>query len=158
MQNKYLKIPIILALAVFFGFSNSVFSSDDSTRIISLAPATTEILFALGLDEEIIAVSESCNYPEAAKAKQKTGTFSQPNIERILSLKPDIVFCTGLEQASVAAKLKKLKVNVFVSDPKNIGELFKSIREMGRLTNREEEALKLVEGMEERMEKVKKQS
>ncbi|MFA5008505.1 MAG: cobalamin-binding protein [Candidatus Omnitrophota bacterium] len=123
-------------------------------RIISLAPATTEILFALGLDKEIIGVSEFCNYPSQARAKEKIGTFSQPNIEKILSFKPDLIFCTGLEQAQVIAKLRQLNLNIFVSDPKNINELFRSIEEIGRLTNREKEAEKLIVHMKTRIEKI----
>lgn len=116
-------------------------------RIISLTPATTEILFALGLDEEIIGVSSFCNYPQQAKAKEKVGTFSQANIEKIISLKPDIIFCTGLEQAPIVTELKQLKLKVCVSDPGNMEELFKSILEIGQLTRKEINAEKLIENM-----------
>ena len=58
-------------------------------RYISLAPSTTEILFALGLDKEIVGVSSYCNYPEQVKNKAKIGDFSNPNIEKIISLEPD---------------------------------------------------------------------
>ncbi|MFH0940777.1 MAG: cobalamin-binding protein [Candidatus Omnitrophota bacterium] len=116
-------------------------------RIISLTPATTEILFALGLDEEIIGVSSFCNYPPQAKAKEKVGTFSQANIEKIISLKPDIIFCTGLEQAPIVTELKQLKLKVCVSDPSNMEELFQSILEIGQLTRKEINAEKLIENM-----------
>jgi iron complex transport system substrate-binding protein len=116
-------------------------------RIISLTPATTEILFALGLDKEIIGVSSFCNYPPQAKTKNKVGTFSQANIEKIISLKPDIIFCTGLEQAPIVTELKQLKLKVCVSDPSNMEELFKSILEIGQLTRKEINAEKLIENM-----------
>lgn len=123
-------------------------------RYISLAPSTTEILFALGLDEEIVGVSSFCNYPLKAQAKEKIGTFSQPNIEKILSLKPDIVFCTGLEQVSVITKLKQLNLKVCVSDPSNFKELFDSIGEIGRLVDRESRALALTERMKMNIEEI----
>jgi iron complex transport system substrate-binding protein len=116
-------------------------------RYISLAPSTTEILFALGQNDEIVGVSSFCNYPPKAKGKEKVGTFSQPNIEKILSLKPDIIFCTGLEQAPIIRELRQLNLKVYVSDPANIEGLFNSIREIGKLTGKDEEANILIKKM-----------
>jgi len=147
---KKISLVIILLSALLY----SPCSLAKDLRIISLAPATTEILFALGLDKEIVGVSEFCNYPEAAKTKEKTGTFSQPNIEKILSIKPDLIFCTGLEQSMAVAKLKQLGMNIFVSDPDNISELFESIRTIGKLTGKEKEAAALVDGMKNKIEKI----
>ncbi len=72
-------------------------TANAAPRYISLAPSTTEILFALGLDARIIGVSTYCNYPEQVKNKTKVGDFSSPSIEKIVSLNPDYIFCTGLE-------------------------------------------------------------
>lgn len=116
-------------------------------RIVSLAPSTTEILFALGLDNQIVGVSSFCNYPAQAKDKEKIGSFSRPNVEKIVSLKPDIVFCTGLEQAPVIGDLKHLNINVFVSDPSNLDELFKSIKTIGEITGSQIEAAELIQKM-----------
>ena len=142
---------IVLVCEIFTGYA---YAASD-LRIISLAPSTTEILFALGLDEEVVGVSEFCNYPPKALSKEKVGTFSQPNIEKILSLKPDIIFCTGLEQAPLAENLKKLKLNVIVSDPSNINSLLVSIAEIGKLTNKENQAELLIKYMEERINETK---
>lgn len=154
---KY-KVAVIAFLLVFcFSSINDAFAKEKQLRIISLAPATTEILFALGLDKKMVGVSEFCNYPKEAQAKEKIGTFSQPNIEKILSLKPDLIFCTGLEQAPAIAKLKQLNLSIFVSDPKNIDELFQSIREIGRLTKKEKESALLIDNMEKRIKKINSQ-
>jgi iron complex transport system substrate-binding protein len=126
-------------------------------RYISIAPSTTEILFALGLDEEIIGVSSYCNYPEEAKTKNKVGDFSRPNIEEILSLRPDYIFCTGLEQASVVVELRRLDLKVYVVDPANTKELLGSIREIGKITGKEKEAESLIKNMEAEIEKVTSQ-
>ncbi len=116
-------------------------------RYISLAPSTTEILFALGLDKEVVGVSTYCNYPEQVKNKARVGDFSNPNIEKIISLKPDYVFCTGLEQAPVVEQLRQLNFKVYVADPVNMEELFKSIKEIGQITNETAGALALIEKM-----------
>jgi len=123
-------------------------------RYISLAPSTTEILFALGLDKEIVGVSSFCNYPIQAKTKDKVGDFSRPNMEKIISLKPDYIFCTGLEQAPVISELKRLNLNVYVADPSSFAELFVTIKEIGEITNRNSEAAALIEQMRSEIEGV----
>lgn len=138
-----MKKIIIAAVFMISGFT----SASAGQRYISLAPATTEVLFALGLDNEIVGVSSYCDYPEKAKAKEKVGNFSQPNIEKIVSLKADIIFATGLEQAQAVSQLRQLGLKVFVSDPSNMQELFDSIRDIGRLTAREKEAQGLISSM-----------
>ena len=145
MLKRIYRIVIILV----FLSANLVFAQAESgKRYISLAPSTTEILFALGLDEEVVGVSSFCNYPQAALTREKIGNFSQPNIEKILSLKPDYVFCTGLEQAPAIHKLKTLGLKVYIADPKNIDELLISIKEIGEITGTPSEAEDLIREIE----------
>jgi iron complex transport system substrate-binding protein len=125
-------------------------------RIISLAPATTEILFALGLDSEIVGVSSFCNYPPQALAKEKVGTFSSPNAEVIVSLKPDVVVGTGLEQASAIEMLRGLGLTVNVSDPVNMTELFVSIREIAALCDKVREGEALIQKMQADIDQVQR--
>ena len=153
-MHRLIKIGIVVFL-----LENSVFdlsSAEPARKIISLAPSTTEILFSLNLDKEIIGVSTFCNYPEQALKKEKVGTFSSPDVEKIVSLKPDLIFSTGLEQDSVVAKLKKLRFNVYVSDPSDFEELFDSIREIGILTNRKKESRELIAHIKEKIQNIQK--
>ena len=149
------KKVLIISLVLIFTFLDNGYGEDKRLKVVSLAPSTTEILFALDLNEEIVGVSSFCNYPLKVQEKEKIGTFSQPNIEKILSLKPDIIFCTGLEQAPVIEKLKQLNLKVYVSDPSDIEELFDSIREMAGLTNRDKEANELINRMKIGIEEIK---
>jgi len=119
----------------------------ENPRYISLAPSTTEILFALGLDKEIVGVSSYCNYPARAKSKPKIGDFSHPNIEMIFSLNPDCIFSTGLEQAPVIEQLRQLKFSVYVADPLNLKELFATIKDIGNITGKSEQADELINRM-----------
>jgi len=61
-------------------------------RIVSLAPTRTEILFALGVEENTVGVTEYCNYPAEAKKKQKVEGLADPDIDKILRLKPGLIF------------------------------------------------------------------
>ena len=155
MKKTYLVLSAII-LVISLGLPQIVESASapDKPRYISLAPSTTEILFALGLDEEIAAVSSFCNYPPKAMLKEKIGDFSRPNIEKIVSLRPDFIFCTGLEQEPVVNQLKRLGFNVYVSDPSNIEELFDTITDIGRITNREREAAQLLKKMQADIDEV----
>ncbi|MFA6384158.1 MAG: ABC transporter substrate-binding protein, partial [Candidatus Omnitrophota bacterium] len=109
---RYLLFPLLIVIL-------AAATAIAAPRYISIAPSTTEILFALGLDKEIVGVSSYCDYPAAAATKQVIGDFSHPNMEQIFSLKPDYIFCTGLEQAPIITELKRLKFNVYVADPAN---------------------------------------
>lgn len=146
---------IIYLITFFLIFTANAWATP---RYISLTPATTEILFALGLDEEIIGVSSFCNYPDAAQAKEKVGTFSQANIEKIINLKPDMIFCTGLEQAPIVTKLKQLGLKIYICDPVNFQELLTSISDIGRLTSKEDNARIMVENMEASVNDIKEKN
>ena len=129
-----------------------------SFKIISAAPNATEILFALGLDKNIIGVSQQCNYPSRAQSKPKIGTFSRPNIELIASLKPDIVFTTGLEQDMSNEHLGKLGIKTFVIYPNTVEELYESILKVGKLTGSEQRAQAIVNRMRLAIGKVKRKA
>lgn len=64
---------------------------DHPERIVSLAPATTEVLYALNLGERIVGVTDYCNYPLQAAGVTRVGGYTNPNLERLCSLKPDLV-------------------------------------------------------------------
>ena len=122
-------------------------------RIVSLAPSNTEILYALGLEEKIVGVTDYCDYPEAAKNKEKIGGFSEPNIEKIVSVKPDLVVATNMHQKSVE-ELEKLNIPSVVLDPKDFDEMFASIEIIGKATGQQDEALTLIKNLKARMENV----
>jgi len=154
-MKKGILLTNLVLILICFNQEDLISSEIKKQKIISLAPSTTEILFSLGLDDEIIGVTTFCNYPSKALLKEKVGTFSQPDIEKILSLKPDIIFATGLEQASTVIKLKQLRLKVYVSDPSNTQELFTSIKEIGKLTYREEKAMALINQMKTKIEQIR---
>ena len=101
-------------------------------RIVSLAPNLTEILFALELDEQIVAVSNDSDYPPEAANKKKIGTFWQPNTEAIIASKPDLVVTLWFEQQkAVADSLRRLGYQVLTVRIEKISELLAAIQEIG---------------------------
>jgi iron complex transport system substrate-binding protein len=105
-------------------------------RIISLAPSITETLFALGLDSSIVGVTDYCDYPAPAKQKAKVGGIMNPDVERIVALRPDLVLMSGSgNMKSDYDKLTSSGITVFVSYPHTIEDIFKSISDAGVLTS-----------------------
>jgi iron complex transport system substrate-binding protein len=129
---KIIFLTVLMLAAA--GPADSIAEDALPERIISLTPATTEILFALGLDDKIIAVSSYCTWPARAKEKEKIGSFSNPNIEKIITLKPDLVMVTGMEQENIRSLLSSLGIKYISVEPKDIDELMSSIEQIGIIT------------------------
>jgi iron complex transport system substrate-binding protein len=123
-------------------------------RIISLAPSNTEILFALGLAERVVAVTDYCNYPPEAKDKPSIGGFSTPNIEKVVALSPDLVLATSIHQKQVIPNLEQRGITVFALAPKTLDEVLEAITLAGKITGEEKEASKLVARMQTRIKAV----
>ena len=125
-------------------------------RIVSLAPSCTEMLFALGLADEIVGVTTYCNYPAAALDKEKAGGFSPDewNEEKILELEPDLVIVSGGIQTESIDAIEKRGLTVFVVDPQSIDGVIDSLKTLGELTGHEEEAEALAGDMQERIDAV----
>jgi len=123
-------------------------------RIISLSPSNTEILFALGLGEKVVGVTEYCNYPPKAKDKEKIGGFSTPDIERIIALEPDLILAESRHAKEVIPALEERGFTIFASAPKSLDGILEDIRIVGEITGKAKEAYELVAEMESRIEAV----
>jgi iron complex transport system substrate-binding protein len=94
-DKKMKKLFIIIALILVISqVASAAEPASPPKRIVSLAPSMTEILYALGLGDNIVGVTTFCDYPEEAKKKPKIGGMSNPSMEAVLTLKPDIVVLT----------------------------------------------------------------
>jgi iron complex transport system substrate-binding protein len=117
-------------------------------RIISVAPSITEILFALGAGDQVVGDTTYCNYPEAAKTKPKIGGFTTPNIEAILSLKPDLVFMTN-DRPDIAQKLGQARsLDVVTVNPDNIEGIYRSIQSIAEKIGTPEKGKALIQSIE----------
>ena len=116
-----------------------LFLAKHPTRIISLAPSITEILFALGLNEEIVGVTEFCDYPPQALEKPKVG-YSRPNLESIVALQPDLLLAPkSFMRVDLLQKLEQLKIPTFVLEPHTVEEIMAHIQMLGRMVGRSQE-------------------
>lgn len=123
-------------------------------RIVSTSPAETEILFALGLGDRIVAVSDYCTYPAEAAEKDKIGGIVEPNIEAILAADPDLVV-TGISlKEELVGQMRGLGLNVYASAPRSLEEIFANIERLGEVTDTQEQAEQVIASMRADMERV----
>jgi len=120
-------------------------------RVVSLAPNITEILFSLGLDDEVVGISIHCNYPEKVKNRPRVGSYISLDFERIISLKPDLIIATGAGNTKeMVERLERFGFPTFVIFPKRFDDVLQSIRHLGQVVAKEKEALSMIESMSKR--------
>lgn len=123
----------------------SVKLPEEVERVVSLAPSLTESIFAVGAGDKLIGVTTYCNYPEAAKSIEKIGDTQTPNIERIIALKPDLVFVSTASQLEAFLQtLEQQNIAVYVSNPRTLPEVFQGLLRLGEVTGRSSQAKELV--------------
>ena len=120
-------------------------------KIISLSPGNTEIIYALGLQDSLVGVTEFCDYPEAAKDKPKIGGFTTVDIERVVEIQPDLILAANIHQDEVIPRLEGFGLTVLTLDPKTIDGVLQAINLIGKLTGKKDEASQLVTEMKTRI-------
>ena len=151
-REEKLKLKFLFCFIVLFAYSIPVHTAvyaEPPRRIISLSPATTEILFALGLGNHIAGVTFFCDHPKEAKKISKIGGMSNPSLERVVSLKPDIVvMTTDGNPKEFEERLRSLNIKTHVFNARRLAEFPQEIREMGAVLGVKENAAAFAETIE----------
>jgi iron complex transport system substrate-binding protein len=126
-------------------------------RIVSLAPNLTEIVYAVGAGNRLVGNTTFCNYPPAAKSVAKVGDTLQPSIERILALRPQLVLVSTASQLEAFTKqLNEHQIAVYITDPRDLEGVFRSIVGVGDLLNESVAAGEVVKRLRERNDQVER--
>ena len=120
-------------------------------RIVSLAPSNTEILFALGLSDKIVGVTQYSDYPPEATTKPSVGAYDNPNIETIISMQPDLILATDAQSQEIYNQLESHGLTVVAIVPHNISEVLDTITLIGKITGQDSQAADLVNNMQTRI-------
>jgi iron complex transport system substrate-binding protein len=122
-------------------------------RMVSLAPSTTEILFALGLGERTVAVDDFSNYPPEAASLPKIGAFNTVNFEQIAALEPDLVLAAGITAPEQIQKIEELDIPIIVvgQPESSVASVYDDITLVGRATGTADVAAALVEDLKARI-------
>lgn len=127
-------------------------------KIISLAPSNTEIIYALGAQDNLIAVTRYCDYPDQAKKKPRIGGWLDLKEELIMQHKPDLLLTSTFVQNEITQKYKKLGLNIEAVMPTTLVGVFNSIRKIGKFVGKEKEADLLVKNMNKSINEIKNKS
>jgi iron complex transport system substrate-binding protein len=145
----------LLLLAISFGCNSGAKPVLDGparvTRVVSLAPNLTEIVFAVGAGDKLVGRTSYCDYPPEAKAVAEIGDTLHPSLERIIALKPQLVLISTSSQLEVfTQQLQNQNIRVFVTDPQDLEGVFKSITQIGEMLGQKDQADVLVTKLRER--------
>ena len=125
-------------------------------RIVSLGPINTENLFLMGAGDLLVGCTTYCTRPAAAKQKEKIGTVLQPDIEKIISLEPDLILATGLTSPQQVAQFTRLGIEVVhFREPRSFAEICDNFLLMGRLTGHLPQAERLVDTARKQVEAIR---
>lgn len=139
-------------VAVTDDVGNAVVLARPAARIVSLAPHVTELLFAAGAGDKVVAAVEFSNHPEAARQLPRIGSSAAFDLERIAALKPGLAIAWGSgNPPGQLAQLRRLGVPVFVSEPRRLGDIPASLRQIGRLTGQAASAEQAAQDFEQRL-------
>jgi len=114
------------------------------SRIISLIPAVTEMLFAIGAGDQVVGISNFDHYPAAVEQRTRVGGLVDPNFERILSLKPDLVIVYGT-QGDLIKRLERVSIPMFHYQHAGLPDITRTIRSLGQRIGRPDEAARVAD-------------
>jgi iron complex transport system substrate-binding protein len=147
----------LLAGSVIDQVGRSLVVPDNPTRVIALAPSITEVIYDLDQEKRLVGVTQYSTHPAEAKSLPKVGSYVRLDIEKIISLKPDL--CLAIKDGNpkhIVDKIVSLGVPVYVIDPRNLLQIMDTITRLGSLLDAEKTAAELVADMEKRIGRVQK--
>jgi iron complex transport system substrate-binding protein len=144
----------VFVLFVLFVVVTDAARAAPATRIISLVPALTEILFAIGAGPQVIAVSSFDEEPPEVLKLPRVGALLDPDTERILAMRPDLVLIYG-SQSDLQEQLEAAGIRVFVYRHGGLADVGPTFKVLGDLTGREAGAARVVAGIEKKIDEVR---
>jgi iron complex transport system substrate-binding protein len=153
--NRARSVAVLLCLFLLLGRPTATHSSDRApSRVISLIPAVTEMLFAVGAGSQVVAVSSFDRYPPDVDALPRVGALIDPDVERILSLHPDLVVVYAT-QTNLREQLERAKVPVYVYSHAALADILSTIRSVGARVGHEKAAVDLATSIDRRIAAVR---
>src|SRR3954452_12000070 len=128
------------ALIALLAFATAL--AAEPRRIVSTAPSITETLYALGLGDRVVAVSQHCHYPPKSTKLPKIGSYLKPNVEAIVGLRPDLVI-VQTKATDAAAQLERMKLPVLQVEDGDLEKMFAGMRAIASRCGITQRAFKL---------------
>ena len=158
MLNVFLRFFIVISVAFVTslarGHQSQSLPDPHPRRIISLIPAVTEMLFAIGGGPQVVAVSSFDRYPSEVAKLQRVGALLDPDVERILSLRPDLVAIYA-SQTDLRSQLERAKIPIYVYSHAGLADVFVTLREIGERVGHSREAADLARSVQSQLAAVR---
>ena len=149
MAARAKSLIVLVALAV-----SAIADAQSATRIISLVPALTEMLFAIGAGPQVVAVSSYDDFPPEVRRLPRVGALLDPDVERILALRPDVVLTYGSQDA-LEAQLARAGIRTFSYRHGGLDSLFRTMGDLGGLTGRTAEVARRVADIRQQLDAIR---
>jgi len=134
---------------------NRIELSKNPERIISTAPNLTEMIFAIGAGDLLVGRTRFCNYPAEVNKIEIIGDMLHLNFEKIVELKPDLIFMTVEGNTKeLYDKLKGLGIQIYVTNPRSLNDILRTIKNMGIILNRKDRADSLVNSINKSLKEI----
>ena len=146
----FLIIFVVAVIGVNSQSSSKSSSNQSAQRIISLSPSITETLFALGLGDNLVAVTDYCDFPDVVNTLPKVGGFINPNLEAILALQPDLVIMLAKQQR-VVEQLQQLNIQTLPVFNTSLDDIKQTIADIGQQTQHQQQANKLLDKINQKI-------
>jgi iron complex transport system substrate-binding protein len=146
--------PVLVIVVLLFASCQKQPGVQPGLRVVSLVPSVTEIVYVVGAGKALVGNTNQCDFPEVAKSVYKVGDFMSPDLERIVALRPGLVFVTLPIHRQLLEKLNEMKIPVYVSRPADIRAVFHEIDTVARLLGRRASGESLVAVMRQRLDSV----
>jgi iron complex transport system substrate-binding protein len=156
-RSKKLTLLLVAVVAAAAAFARPATQQPDTrpaARIVSLVPALTEVLFAIGAGRNVVAVSSFDQYPAEVKTLPRVGALLDPDTERILSLRPDLVVLYG-SQTDLQTQFARAGIRTYVYRHGGIDTIFDTMEELGDATGRRTSAARLRQDIQARLDAVR---
>ena len=149
-------VAVSADMSMVDGLDKQVTLDQPAEKIVTLSPPITEILFAIGAGDQVIARDSFSDYPETALSLPDIGGgFAEYDLETIVSLSPNLVIAGGINTPELVQSLEDLGLTVYyLANPSDLEGTFASIEVLGVLSGHEDEASELVEGLRSRVDVV----
>jgi iron complex transport system substrate-binding protein len=145
-------VPSATSITLTDGLNRTVTLAGPAQRVVSLAPANTETLFAIGAGAQVVGRDETSDTPAEALSLPTIGGYSGFNLEAIVALHPDLVLAGGINTPELVASLEKLGLTVYLlPNPATLEEMYTNLETVARLTGHESETATLVESLKRRV-------
>ncbi len=148
-RNSYFTLFTAVFIFLIITSCQKTKAPDLQARYVITSPELAEIVCAIGGMENIVGVTTECDYPEELQTITKVGTFGSIDMEKVLTLEPTLVFVAGLEQDEIAFQLQKVGIPIVSIYPGSTDDLLQSVKEIGVILNKEENADELYKQLEQ---------